>query len=620
MILMFDSVGWFNDALRTLASGVDWLIYSLISWILEGIFNLSAITASTTLVNVIYKRVFTVLIIFMIFKLSFSFVQYLINPDAMMDKEKGVAKIISRSILMLAMLILVPILFFSTDLVGKNEPILTTLQNGVIRTLPKLILGVEETNSGNFSQSAADSGKMLASNMLNAFYYEKKCKDTNESSCGTQVQLGTFLSSVKAADGAEYQYYYMWPLTTIAGILIAFTLVGFAIDVAIRTFKMMILEMIAPVPIMSYIDPKASKDGAFSSWLKMLITTYIDIFIKLGSIYILLLLISKMFDFSSSGLFGSQLNKLSFMARNFVVAFLAWGLLKFIKDAPKFIKDALGIKDSGGGGGFMGKALAGAAGAAMGFAGGLATGGLAGGLSGITTGASAGFAGKAGQAFSQVRDEQAKLLGKTPGGIKGKIQNKAMQRSVMKHTGLDKNKLKDLKDAKIAADNELAIAEADYANGDISAQDLKDARKKAGTANSAYENANALAKQIGLKPGFMQENKRHGAVYAAARHVGDKVDNLPSTQWIKDRASDVSHLPSTIRHAYDTVKYHGSDNADTLQQEREIIKDDKKAYSDSLRGGVGADTGKGTRENLRQALKNDRQTYRDDKKDFKNNP
>ena len=556
MILMFDSVGWFNDALRTLASGVDWLIYSLISWILEGIFNLSAITASTTLVNVIYKRVFTVLIIFMIFKLSFSFVQYLINPDAMMDKEKGVAKIISRSILMLAMLILVPILFFSTDLVGKNEPILTTLQNGVIRTLPKLILGVEETNSGNFSQSAADSGKMLASNMLNAFYYEKKCKDTNESSCGTQVQLGTFLSSVKAADGAEYQYYYMWPLTTIAGILIAFTLVGFAIDVAIRTFKMMILEMIAPVPIMSYIDPKASKDGAFSSWLKMLITTYIDIFIKLGSIYILLLLISKMFDFSSSGLFGSQLNKLSFMARNFVVAFLAWGLLKFIKDAPKFIKDALGIKDSGGGGGFMGKALAGAAGAAMGFAGGLATGGLAGGLSGITTGASAGFAGKAGQAFSQVRDEQAKLLGKTPGGMKGKIQNKAMQRSVMQHTGLNKDSLKAAKDDMLEKQNTADQMEADYQRGAITDYDkVIEARKAAAKAQSNYNDANALAGQIGLKPNFFQENKRHGAVYRATNRLLtkaksiDNIQNLPTER----KESKYAHAVYGSEHGYKAV-------------------------------------------------------------------
>ena len=160
MILMFDSVGWLNEFLRTLAGGVDWLIYSLISWVLEGIFNLSSLTASATLVDVIYKRVFTILIIFMVFKLSFSFIQYLINPDAMTDREKGVAKVISRSIVMLAMLILVPILFFSTDLVGKNEPILTTLQNGVIRTLPKLVLGISQDNTRNFSQSAADTGKM----------------------------------------------------------------------------------------------------------------------------------------------------------------------------------------------------------------------------------------------------------------------------------------------------------------------------------------------------------------------------------------------------------------------------------------------------------------------------
>ena len=86
------------------------------------------------------------------------------------------------------------------------------------------------------------------------------------------------------------------------------------------------------------------------------------------------------------------------------------------------------------------KMLSGLGGAAAGFAGGVATGGLSGGMSGITSGFAAGKEGKAGQAYSQVRDEQAKLLGKTPGGLKGKYQNKMMQHSVKKHTGLPGSK------------------------------------------------------------------------------------------------------------------------------------------------------------------------------------
>ncbi len=308
--------------------------------------------------------------------------------------------------------------------------------------------------------------------------------------------------------------------------------------------------------------------------------------------------------------------------------FLIIGLFHFAKEAPKFIKDALGIKDSGGGS-FMGKALSGMAGAAAGFAGGLATGGLSGGLSGIMTGASSGLAGKPGQAFAQVRDEQAKLLGKTPGGIKGKLQNQAMQRSVMKHTGLSKKKLDELKNAKIEADNELALAEADYANGKIDASALTDARKKAGTANSAFESANSLAKQIGLKPGFMQENKVHGNAYIAAARVRKNIDatassvkgkinDLPSTQWIKGKATDISNIPSNVRHSIDSARYGEAADAD-LSVERQVVKEDLNEYKESFRGGIGNKPDAKNQEFLRTRLKNDKKALRDDRKDFKNN-
>lgn len=476
MILMFDSVGWFNNLLRPFFGGIDYLVYTLLGWVIEGIFNLSSIFASKDVTEIIYTRIYTVLAIFMVFKLTFSFIKYVVSPDTMVDKEQGVGKIIARTLTMLAILIILPTIFFKSDIFpGQNAPILTMLQNGVIKTLPKVILGISDDN-GNTTTTAKENGNVMALNMLSSLYYPNECKDAAVCDSDNKLtSLSGFSTSLNMTDtNSSYVYYYMWPLTTLCGIILVFILVGIAVDVAIRVFKLMILQMIAPIPVMTYIDPKSSKDGAFNSWIKTFTTTYLDIFIKLGTVYLLLLLVKEFF---SGKLFGNVYKTLGFASGNFVMIFLIIGLFQFAKQAPKFIKDALGIKDSGGGS-FMGKALSGMAGAAAGFAGGLATGGLAGGLSGIMTGASSGLAGKPGQAFAQVRDEQAKLLGKTPGGIKGKLQNQAMQRSVMKHTGLSKKKLDELKGAKIEADNELAIAEADYANGKIDASALTDARKR----------------------------------------------------------------------------------------------------------------------------------------------
>ena len=627
MILMFDSVGWFNNQLRPFFGGLDYLDYTLLGWVIEGIFNLSSIFASKDVTEIIYTRIYTVLAIFMVFKLTFSFIKYVVSPDTMVDKEQGVGKIIARTLTMLAILIILPTIFFKSDIFpGQNAPILTMLQNGVIKTLPKVILGISDDN-GNTTTTAKENGNVMALNMLSSLYYPNECKDAAVCDSDNKLtSLSGFSTSLNMTDtNSSYVYYYMWPLTTLCGIILVFILVGIAVDVAIRVFKLMILQMIAPIPVMTYIDPKSSKDGAFNSWIKTFTTTYLDIFIKLGTVYLLLLLVKEFF---SGKLFGNVYKTLGFASGNFVMIFLIIGLFQFAKQAPKFIKDALGIKDSGGGS-FMGKALSGMAGAAAGFAGGLATGGLAGGLSGIMTGASSGLAGKPGQAFAQVRDEQAKLLGKTPGGIKGKLQNQAMQRSVMKHTGLSKKKLDELKGAKIEADNELAIAEADYANGKIDASALTDARKKAGTANSAYESANSLAKQIGLKPGFMQENKVHGNAYIAAARVRKNIDatassvkgkinDLPSTQWIKGKATDISNIPSNVRHSIDSARYGEAAAAD-LSVERQVVKEDLNEYKESFRGGIGNKPDAKNQEFLRTSLKNDKKALRDDRKDFKNN-
>lgn len=650
MILTFDSVGWFFDKLRGFFGSIDYLIYSLISWVVEGIFNLSSLATNPTLAQEIYQRIYVILAIFMVFKLSFSFIKYLVSPDTMTDKEQGVGKLIARTVTMLAILIMLPVLFFSTDLPYMGgETVLTVLQNGVVKTIPKIILGVADTEDST-SKSARENGDYMALMMLGSLYYPSICNPDSDNYIGEEeavkkcsftdfgdynrddeVNLKDFYSTINNEGvGDEYEFQYMWPLTTIAGVLLIVILGGICIDVAIRVFKLLVLEMMAPIPVMTYIDPKSSKDGAFSKWLGSFISTYVDLFIKLATVYLLLLLISKMFANGKGALFanGGISSIDGVMSRNLVRVFLVIGLFKFAKDAPKFIKDAMGIKDSGGGGGFMGKALAGMAGAAAGFAGGVATGGLAGGLSGIMTGASAGFAGKPGQAFSQVRDEQAKLLGKTPGGVKGKLQNKAMQRSVMKHTGLDTKKLKEMKEAKLAADDKLAIAEADYANGKIDAKALMKARAEAGKANSAYESANSLAKQIGLKPGFMEENKRHGDAYIAAARirknidatassVKGKINDLPSTQWIKDKASDISDIPTNVRHSIDSAVYGGDDNADRLEARRENVRAGKDLYKETLRGGIGNTYDKDDVDTARDMLKEARKDYKKDKKDFR---
>ena len=631
MILMFDEVGWFNKILRPFFGGIDHLIYSLIAWIVEGIFELSSITVSNEFVQVIYNRVYVVLSLFMIFKISFSFIQYLISPDTMTDKEKGVGKVLMRVVVMLCMLVGVPILFFTKIEALNNKTFLQALQDGVLETLPRIILGVEERDT--IQNNAHTNGQAMASKMLASFYYPAVCDSDstiyNEEECETaesDQSIGTisdFKNTITANANGVYTYQYVWPMTTVAGVFLVVILLGIAIDIAIRVFKLLILQVMAPVPIMSYIDPKASKDGAFSHWSKSLVSTYLDIFFKIGIVYIVLMLVSEVFQ--TGGLFEDFSSK-GFKIKTFMKVFLAIGLFKFAKDAPKFIKDALGMKDNGsGGGGFMGKAMSGLLGAGAGFLGGMATGGLAGGLSGIMAGAASGAAGKPGEAFKQVRDEQAKLLGKTPGGMKGKLQNKAMQRSVMKHTGLDKSTLKKAKEDMIEKQNAANKLLYQYQKDptSVSYDDVTAAQAAAAKAQSHYNDANSLAGQIGLKSGFMKENKRHGAAYVAVKRVQRAASaNIvkPASKWVDDQIKDVK---KTV-YAYEDKFLDGAihkgvlreeqrfTNADDLSDSRVIMRGDKRDYKKSLKGGIGNTLDS---DELQKTVAADRKTYKQEKKD-----
>lgn len=489
MILTFDSVNFFFKFIRQFLASIDVVVFSLLSWIIEGVFNLSSLMLSTDFAKQIYTRIYIILGVFMAFKLTFSFLKYLVSPDAMTDKEQGVGKLIGRVVAMIIMLIAFPIVFFNPvpgD--SQNRTVLAVLQDGVVKTLPRIILGqaIGDTNASG-SVNAKDNGKELALSMLKSFYYPSLCNEdsknydkTQSTECqkyfaGEQASISTKddldpsgINSFKAfnnsvineGSGGDYAYQYMWPLTTVTGILLIVIMAGICIDIAIRCFKLLILEVMAPVPIMTYIDPKASKDGSFAAWSKTLISTYIDLFVKLGTVYLVLLLASALFR---QELFDkAAYNNFSGLSYLYVQVFLVIGLFQFAKQAPKFIKDALGIKDNGGGsGGFMGKALAGMAGAAAGFAGGVAGGGgIMGGLSAAAGGFSAGAAnagsGKPLGLYGKTRDEMAKSLGKTPGGVKGKMQLAANKRALAK-MGVSEGTLDDAK-AKMLADEAKATA------------------------------------------------------------------------------------------------------------------------------------------------------------------
>ncbi len=333
--MLFDvEINWLVSAFRLIFAFLDAVVYSFIAFLFRAIFNL----ANFELIGfyeILEKRVYVILGIFMLFKVTISIITYLVNPDKLNDKEQGVGKLVTRILTVLIMLIALPTVF----------GLMTEFQNKVLPVIPRVIMG---TNSTLKSENVSGIVTEMSTTMLDGFAHAKEgCGETKISD---PWQMLTHINDpCNDTDQKHiYKYDYLPIVSTVVGGLMCYVLFSLSISVAIRAFKLIILRMLAPVPVVSYIDPKSSKDGMFSKWTKTFINVWAELFIHIGLIYFIVYIINFLLSGQAwLGFFDGLSGPWAVIDGIVLLAFLIIGLLMFAKSAPKFIMDALGIKSTG---------------------------------------------------------------------------------------------------------------------------------------------------------------------------------------------------------------------------------------------------------------------------------
>lgn len=343
-IMMTMERNMITKAIRWVFALLDWVFYNLISILMQAIFDIANFSLSESIFEKLIDRVYLVLGIFMLFKITISLLTYLVNPDKISDKENGVGKLSMRVVLVLVMLIMLPSAF----------QLLNDVQNALLPTLPRLIL--DSSNGDDSVNQISDNGTKIATSIYGAFFYDNPdCVGGEPTGVTpynqTTVDINYMFNNVNLScqttnNGSMYQYEYTPIISTLAGGFMCYVLIGICITVAIRMFKMMILRMIAPIPVISYVDPKSSKDGAFSKWVKILTTTWLELFINLGILYLIVFLVNSLL-INSAGQLWNATQGFGFIRKSFFIVFVIIGLFAFARQAPKFIMDALGIKSQG---------------------------------------------------------------------------------------------------------------------------------------------------------------------------------------------------------------------------------------------------------------------------------
>lgn len=315
---------------RTLLATIDWVVYSIITIFFRTVFNLSNFEL-TGFYQEFEERVYVILGIFMLFKVTVSILSYLVNPDKISDKEQGVGKIVTRIISVLIMLIALPSVF----------SLMTEFQNKLLPVIPRIVVGTANTLNSDDITGISDN---MALTLFQGFAHKKDECDGDEIGNISEM-LDVINEPCSDSNKNIYRYDYLPIISTIVGVLMCYVLFSLCISVAIRAFKMIILRAIAPIPIISYVDPKSSKDGMFATWTKTLISTWSELFILIAIIYFIVYMIDFLLSGQAwRGFFDGVTNPVEAV---FLLAFIIIGLLFFARQVPKFLFDALGIKNKG---------------------------------------------------------------------------------------------------------------------------------------------------------------------------------------------------------------------------------------------------------------------------------
>ena len=416
----------FLEFFRSIMLFINTGIYSIVSTIFKLFFQITDFTAfDNDMIQGIFNRIFIILGVFMLFKLCVSFISYLVNPEATKDKERGIGKLFGRLITMLLLLfLLIPQANFdafndtNTNAIYKSNGllfgVLYDMQHRLIKqnTIPKLILGTTNTDDVTQDQSKYNTiSKQVSSIVHGAFFAPSgQCDDVPTKLVSEAQTTGDFSDIVNyECSNGYYAFEYNCFVALLAGIGLLVIVFLFCFDVAVRMIKLGILRLISPIPAISYIDPKSSKDGMFANYVKTVTSTYLDLFLRLAIIFLVIYIIANLAENNTALFSDSDAGPIAK-----VIVYIA--LLFFAGQAPKFIQQALGIKSKGTGLGF-GASLIG--GALSGMVAGAATGGVWGAAKGLVGGASTGasnqWAAQNGHAHQGSATQEARQRGATLG-------------------------------------------------------------------------------------------------------------------------------------------------------------------------------------------------------------
>lgn len=376
---------------------LDGGVYDFICYLFEIFYYLCGLQVfNDSDYNVLVQRIYIILGLIMMFVLAYSLLKAVINPDEFAKGETSFPKLIQNVVVSLAIIVFLPTAFTAAF----------SIQNSLLNydTIPKLILGTGTSGTTGPSIGAdgvqnVSGGRAIAFYTFKAFLFpdlgsgELTCSYDDPDKCRDQIHgngatgstngpllterdkavlegknsftiYGNYSESVR---DHKLTYYYL--ISTVAGLYIAYIMLNFCFDMALRVIKIAFYQIIAPIPVICRIIPGGKLKDVFSKWLKQVVSLFIEVFVRVAALSFGVYLIKIVIQKFESGLPGIDMLT-GFGQKSIVLALLIMSIVMFIKQIPKIIGDMFGLDTGGMKLGLMDKLAAGGALAAGAFLGG----------------------------------------------------------------------------------------------------------------------------------------------------------------------------------------------------------------------------------------------------------
>lgn len=345
------------------------------------------------------NRTYIIIGVIALFIVAYALLNSIINPDNASKGDKSLSKIVKNFIFAIIGIAIVPTVFNYFYYFQR-----VVLCNNLI---PKILLAQKGDDSQADLLNDDKIGTQFATYLFQSFFYPKSIENMNMTdvdndgdllkSEAAKVEVGyigeafDFEESVNAEKFKQYDkdntgkynlqmayeaamdgemfftafrifllggngfansvlnntVNYMIIVSTIAGVYCAYVLASLCIDMAIRAVKLGYLELIAPLPIMTLIIP--GKDGVFKAWIKKTGSCAFEVFTRLFIVSFVIYLIRTIPHLFTATSFSYSGCTTSFwiITALLIRALVYCGLLTFLKQAPKFLSEATGIKSDG---------------------------------------------------------------------------------------------------------------------------------------------------------------------------------------------------------------------------------------------------------------------------------